>query len=50
MVYVFVQHLRMTEGDVVLLVAGGTGYEAALLANMVQTVVCLESDETLAHV
>lgn len=43
-----IQALEVSEGDVVLLVGGGTGYEAALLADMVQTVVCLESDEGLA--
>ncbi len=43
-----IQSLEVGSADVVLLVGGGTGYEAALLADMVQTVVCLESDDALA--
>ena len=43
-----IQSLEVRELDIVLLVGGGTGYEAALLSDMVQTVVCLESDDGLA--
>lgn len=48
-VAMMIQALEVGEGDVVLLVGGGTGYEAALLADMVQTVVCVERDEGLAN-
>jgi protein-L-isoaspartate(D-aspartate) O-methyltransferase len=47
-VAMMIQALEVAEWDIVLLVGGATGYEAALLADMVQTVVCLESDEGLA--
>jgi protein-L-isoaspartate(D-aspartate) O-methyltransferase len=47
-VAMMIQAMEVGAGDVVLLVGGGAGYEAALLADMVQTVVCLESDEALA--
>lgn len=48
-VAMMIQALEVADRDVVLLVGGATGYEAALLADMVQTVVCLESDEGLAN-
>jgi protein-L-isoaspartate(D-aspartate) O-methyltransferase len=42
------QDLEMEAGDVVLLVGVGSGYEAALLSHIVQTVVGIESDQELA--
>jgi protein-L-isoaspartate(D-aspartate) O-methyltransferase len=44
-----IQALEVGAGDVVLLVGSGTGYEAALLAHMAQTVVCLEDNPALAQ-
>ena len=43
-----IQSLDVGENDVVLLVGGASGYVGAVLAEMVQTVVCLESDGALA--
>jgi protein-L-isoaspartate(D-aspartate) O-methyltransferase len=43
-----IQALEVSDRDVVLLVGSAMGYEAALLADIVQTVVCLESDDALA--
>ena len=43
-----IQALELESGDVVLLVGAGSGYEAALLADMVQTVVGVECDAALA--
>lgn len=43
-----IQSLELEAQDIVLLVGTGAGYEAALLAQIVQTVVCIESDAGLA--
>ncbi len=42
------QELDVSGDDVALLVGAGCGYEAALLAHLVQTVVAVEADRTLA--
>ena len=41
------QLLELEEQDIVLLVGAGSGYEAALLSNIVQTVVGIEVDQAL---
>ena len=44
-----IQMLELEAQDIVLLAGTGSGYEAALLSHMVQTVVCVESDKGLAE-
>ena len=43
-----IQALDLEDRDVVLLIGTGSGYEAALLSLIAQTVVCIESDKGLA--
>lgn len=42
-----IQALELEANDVVLLIGTGSGYEAALLSQIAQTVVCIESDKSL---
>jgi protein-L-isoaspartate(D-aspartate) O-methyltransferase len=44
-----IQHLELSERDLVLDVGCGTGYSSAILARMAQTIVALESDLALAE-
>ena len=43
-----IQTLELEAQDIVLLAGTGSGYEAALLSDIVQTVVCIETDKGLA--
>jgi protein-L-isoaspartate(D-aspartate) O-methyltransferase len=43
------QALDLDPEDIVLLIGAGTGYEAALVARMAQTVMVVEADEALAN-
>ena len=43
-----IQAATPRSGDVALVIAGGTGYEAAVLASMVETVFVVESDSALS--
>mgnify|MGYP001811651225 CR=1 FL=1 len=43
------QALELEASDIVLLAGTGSGYEAALLSHMVQTIVCVESDQGLSN-
>lgn len=44
-----VQALRPRPGTVAMVVGGGTGYSAAILSKLVETVVAIESDPVLAQ-
>ncbi len=44
-----IQALELTEDDVALVVGAGSGYSAAILADLVSSVIALECDEALAE-